>query len=255
MRARIVTKDGLKRALAGLGLERGDAVAFHTSLSEFGYVEGGADAVIDAILETIGPEGTALAPTLTFAEEHCPGHPPEFDVRTTPSVTGRTPEVFRHRPGAIRSLHPTHSWTAIGAQAKELTAGHEDAPTPCGAGSPLARLAALPNGRILLLGVDLRSCTFFHYCEEAALVPYHLQKTPTHCVMTDYEGRRVERDYYLHYWGPEKKDFTKPEEELLARGIMRKCEAGHAQVRIMAARETAEFVIGMLREDPGYLLA
>jgi aminoglycoside 3-N-acetyltransferase len=255
MRARIVTKGGLKGAFEELGLGRGDSVAFHTSLSAFGHIEGGADAVIDAIFETIGPEGTALAPTLTFAEEHGPERPPVFCVATTPSVTGQTPEVFRKRPGAVRSLHPTHGWTAIGARAAELTAGHENTLTPCGAGSPLAKLAALSNGRILMLGVDLHSCTFFHYCEEVAQVPYHLQKALTHCVMTDSDGRTVERDYFLHFWGPERKDFTKPEGELLARGLMRTCTVGCGEVRLLDARETGLFMIDLLRRDPCYLLA
>jgi len=249
-----VTKDDLKAGLASVGLGLGDVVAFHTSLSAFGYIEGGADAVIDSVLETVGPQGTALAPTLTFAEKHGPQSPPEFDVRTTPSVTGRTPEAFRKRSGAVRSLHPTHSWTALGARSLELTSGHEDVATPCGDGSPLSKLAAM-GGKILMLGVDLHSCTFFHYCEEMARVPYHLQKLPTYCVMIDANGRTVERDCYLHFWGPEPKDFTKPEGELLRLGIMRKARVGSGEIRLLDARKTADFLIERLRREPTYLLA
>jgi len=251
----VVTKSDLEKNFSSLGLSPGDVVAFHTSLSAFGYVEGGADAVIDAILEAIGPGGTALAPTLTFDRRWSPEVPPVFDVRTTPSVTGRTPEVFRKRPGAIRSLHPTHSWTAIGARAVEYTTGHEDSLTPCGPRSPLGRLAGDPRGKVLLLGADLRCCTFLHYCEEVAAVPYHLQQRPTHVVMTDAEGHKVERDCYLHRWPDEPTDFTKPEAELVRLGIMRKRRIGNAEIRLLKARETADFVIDKLRGDAHYLLA
>ena len=55
-----VTKEDLKRGFTQLGLKRGDVVGVHSSLSSFGYVESGADTVIDALLETVGEEGTCL---------------------------------------------------------------------------------------------------------------------------------------------------------------------------------------------------
>ena len=251
----IVTKSNLKSVLAYVGLSPGDAVAFHASLSAFGHVEGGADTLIDAILETIGPDGTALAPTLTFAQAHGPDCPPDFDVRSSPCVTGRTPEVFRLRPGAVRSLHPTHSWTAIGARAAEYTAGHEDCLTPCDEKSPLGKLARDPRGKVLMLGVTLRSCTFFHFAEETARVAYHLQPAPTHVIMTGADGGKIERDFVLHRWGGEPKDFTKPEPELLRLGIMRKTRCGNAEIRLLCAPATADFLVDNLRRNPHYLLA
>lgn len=250
-----VTLSDLAAALAGVGLSAGDAVAFHTSLSAFGHVEGGADTVIDAVLQTLGPQGTALAPTLTFAERYDPDCPPDFDARTTPSVTGQTPEAFRLRAGAARSLHPTHSWAALGSRMLEYTTGHEFSVSPCDAASPLGKLARDPRGRVLMLGVTLKSCTFFHHCEEMAGAPYHLQPRPTRCWVTAVDGRRFCRDFVLHRWGPEPRDFTKPEAQLLSRGIMRKASCGHAEIRLLRARETADFIIDKLRTDPHYLLA
>ena len=248
-----VSKPDLESALAALGLGRGDVVAFHTSLSAFGRIRGGADALIDAVLETVGREGAALAPTFTFDARWGPGCPPVFDLRQSLSVTGRTPEVFRLRPNALRSLHPTHSWAAIGARAVDITRGHEDSPTPCGPISPLGRLVAL-SGKVLLLGVTLESCTFFHYCEEVAVVPYHLQPRPTRVVMTTAAGATVERDFYLHRWGGSPRDFTKPEPELLRLGLMRKTTLGPAEIRLLDASKTAEFLIDILRHNPDYFL-
>lgn len=59
----VVTKEGLKRGLRELGLKEGDIVGVHSSLSSFGYVDGGADTVIDALLEVVGEEGTIVMPT------------------------------------------------------------------------------------------------------------------------------------------------------------------------------------------------
>ncbi len=58
-----VTKEDIKVGLMKLGLNRGDTVGVHSSLSSFGYVEGGADAVIDALLETVGESGNVVVST------------------------------------------------------------------------------------------------------------------------------------------------------------------------------------------------
>ncbi len=248
-----VTRSDIAEGLGRLGLSRGDTVLFHTRLSAFGWVEGGAGALIDAILDVIGPEGTALAPTLTYSREHSADAPPVFGARTTPAVTGRTPEVFRARPEAVRSFHPTHSLAALGAGAESITAGHEDCSTPCGVGSPYEKLVEM-GGKVALFGVGLENCTLIHYCEEVAEVPYHLQPRPALATITDAGGRTFRREIRLHQWG-HTTDFARPEPVLLERGIMRKGRIGEAEVRLIEARPFARFLIETLRREPRYLLA
>src|SRR5437588_2145841 len=89
----IVERAEIAAGLADLGIARGDVALVHSSLKSFGYVVGGADAVIDALLDVVGPVGTVAVPTLSY-----PSFEPErpsFDARTTPSETGRITEVFR----------------------------------------------------------------------------------------------------------------------------------------------------------------
>jgi aminoglycoside 3-N-acetyltransferase len=43
-RSAIVTKNQIKRGLRTLGMKKGDVVCVHSSLSGFGYVEGGAES-------------------------------------------------------------------------------------------------------------------------------------------------------------------------------------------------------------------
>ena len=65
-----VTKDDIAGELVGLGVPRGGLLFVHSSLSAIGEVEGGADAVVDALLEALGPEGTLVVPTFTYADPH-----------------------------------------------------------------------------------------------------------------------------------------------------------------------------------------
>ena len=60
----VILKADIKRKLKEIGLESGDNVIVHTSLKSMGYVCGGAQAVIEALIETVGENGTIIV------EEH-----------------------------------------------------------------------------------------------------------------------------------------------------------------------------------------
>ena len=49
-----------------LGLKKGDVVMVHTSLKSMGYICGGAQTVIEALLEVVGNEGTIMMPTQSW---------------------------------------------------------------------------------------------------------------------------------------------------------------------------------------------
>ena len=60
-----VTQSEIAAGLARAGMRPGDTVLVHSSLSRFGHVEGGANAVIDALLQALGPEGTLIMSAIT----------------------------------------------------------------------------------------------------------------------------------------------------------------------------------------------
>jgi len=248
-----VTSAEIAAALRRLGLEEGDVVLVHSSLSSLGHVEGGAEAVIEALLQVVGPSGTVVVPTLTGSPSDGPDNPPTFDVRATPCWTGCIPETFRRRPDAVRSLHPTHSVAAIGRKAAWLAAGHEHSPTPCGPDTPYGRLVAL-RGKVLLLGVDHNRSTLFHHIEEEAHVPYHLQKEPIQARVTDAEGREfLTPPIYIHSWETPR-DFNRVEPRLISGGAERVGMVGSAPTRLVDAARMVEIVLAELARDPGVLL-
>lgn len=157
----------LEATLRGLGLERGDVVFVHVAFNEFLGFQGGPGDVIQVLQRVVGDSGTLLMPTLPFgstAVEYAERHP-MTDLVRAPSAMGFVTEIFRRMPGVVRSPHPTHPVAAWGVQAASLTRDHHLSETPCGKNSPYLGLLDVA-GKILFLGADISSMTFYHGVEE-----------------------------------------------------------------------------------------
>jgi len=168
---RHVSQAGLAADLARLGIARGDAVFVHSSLKSLGYVEGGAEAVVRALQDAVGPNGTVVIPTYYMPGGSIRGtcELPDyvFDVRKHGTNMGRLPEAFLASAGIHRSIHPTHSVSAWGRHAGYLTSGHHRAPSVFGEGSPWQRFVGIDNAKVLGLGISMGPVTFYHVLEDA----------------------------------------------------------------------------------------
>ncbi|MGW9030411.1 aminoglycoside N(3)-acetyltransferase [Streptomyces sp. NPDC055722] len=176
----LVTRDTVCTQLRALGVTLGETLLVHSSLSSLGWVCGGALAVVQGLLDVLGPEGTLVVPTQTgdLSDPALWSRPPvpeewwetiraampAYDPLVTPSRgVGVIPETVRTWPGASRSAHPQTSFAAFGPRARTILDGHA---RDCRLGekSPLARLEAM-GARVLLLGAGYSTCTSFHLAE------------------------------------------------------------------------------------------
>ena len=190
----IQTARKIARDLEVLGIQSGDILLVHSSLSSMGHVPGGTEAVVMGLLRALGDEGTLLMPALSY--EHVTPKHPVFDVRRTPSNVGVIPEHFRRRPGTRRSLHPTHSVCAVGAQADAMLRDHPLDHTPCGPNSPFSKLREM-GGKILMLGCGLEPNTSMHAIEEWVEPSYLFGESLTYHLV-DWSGSARERTYVTH---------------------------------------------------------
>lgn len=153
----LVERDRLVRDLRRLGLRRGMDVILHSSLSRIGWVRGGAEAVIDALLDVLGSEGTLMMPSFNH------GQAKVFNPHTTPTINGAIPDAFWRRPGVVRSMHGSHAVAASGPRAEAYCRGHLETGI-WGPESPIGRLVHA-GGTILALGASLESATAYHVAE------------------------------------------------------------------------------------------
>lgn len=188
------TIEAMGRDLAALGVRQGGLLLVHSSLKSLGPVPGGPETVVRALLAALGPSGTLLMPALSY--KSVTGDHPLFDPATTPSCVGAIPEYFRHRPGTLRSIHPTHSVCAVGARAQEITASHHLDRSPVGANSPF-RLLRDHGGKVLMLGCGLKPNTSMHGVEELSEPPYLLLPHPIRYTICTTAGQR-QVEYRVH---------------------------------------------------------
>jgi aminoglycoside 3-N-acetyltransferase len=192
---RPVTRSQIVADLRALGIVSGDTVLVHSSLSKMGWVVGGAQAVIEALLEAVGAvgpvgaveavgavgsSGTLMMPTHSShwtepADWQNPPLPhewladvyasiPAFDPALTPAThMGAVVNCFRHVPGVIRSNHPWASFAAVGKHAEFLTSDHR-LDSGMGEFSPVARAYDV-DAKVLLLGVGHGNNSSLHLCE------------------------------------------------------------------------------------------
>ena len=185
-----ITKSRLVADLKRLGVALGDTLMLHASVKAIGWIVGGPDVVIQALLEVLGKKGTLM---MYVGWEDSPwGAPHKFaelpeewrrayleEFPPFDSATSRAnrkwsilTEYLRTWPGAYRSNNPEASCVAVGAKARWLTENHP-LQYGYGPGSPFAKLCEA-NGKVLLLGAPFGSITLLHYAEHLAKVPNKL---------------------------------------------------------------------------------
>lgn len=227
----------IERQLATLGVGRGDVLLVHTSWRAIRPVEGGPEAVIDALLRAVGAHGTVVMPSWSGDDDEA------YDPSATPAAAdlGVTAELFRRRPEARRTTHPL-AFSAIGHDA-EYVVGHPDPLPVMHSGSPVARVHEL-DGKVLLLGVGHDANTTIHLAESRARVPY---SAPRH-----FTGRVGDRAVRVDYAETDHccQRFALADDWLRARALQREGPVARGHARLIRSRDVVRVVCEELERDP-----
>lgn len=165
----VISEVDLIEDLQKAGIQAGDTLLVHAALSKIGYVENGAQTVVDAILKVIGPNGNLLMPVSPNAGLQLDyiRQLDTYDVKKTPSALGAISEFFRNLPAVMHSAHPTEPVAALGPDAAFFVQDHFSRATPYDEYSPFYRITERA-GKILYLGVTFDNAgTSLHTLEDA----------------------------------------------------------------------------------------
>jgi len=243
----IITEQQLINDLKKIGIQQGDNVIVHSSLSKIGCVNNGAETFVNAVLNVIGDEGTLLCPCFahsTFSKYYLDSNP-VFNVNNSPSRAGAISEYVRRLKGTKRSLHPTDSACAFGPLADLFTETHFGQLTPYNQFSPYYILAQ-KKGKILNVGVPLNtSCTNLHTLEDAVDFKYPIYHSTIYNVkMIDAEGKACTMKTKVH--DPVFSQKRRPNELVILfekEGILKHGVVGEAQTTLIDAKSLLEVMI------------
>ena len=266
----MLTKQDLINDFIKAELKPSDTVFSHTSYKANAGaegIEGGPQSVLDAYIEYFGDEGLVVFPSMSWKMGYLINkdgatRPPalgqaegffeygsNYNVRTTTcDYLGILPELFRQRPGVVRSLCPTSSVAAYGKDAEKFCAGHEKAETPMSWNSPWGRLYER-SAKILFVGTGIACNTFMHVIEEHSEVPNILAPYIWKYTVTDYDGNTVHVEFKRHEPG-HNHYYDKMETEFLNFGIMRKVKIGNAITHLTDAVAETDYMVKKLKAEP-----
>ncbi|GAP12562.1 aminoglycoside N3'-acetyltransferase [Longilinea arvoryzae] len=240
----------LVSGLKQINLDAHTPVIAHASLSAFGEIRGGADALLGALLSQVGG---LMMPTFTYTTMITPQEGPaengmaygsgedqnrmaEFYSPDMPAdrLMGVTAEMLRRHTQARRSTHPILSFSGLNV---------DDALEAQTLAEPLAPIEALADqgGWVVLLGVDHTCNTSLHVAEKRAGRTQFIRWALTQ------EGVRACPGF------PGCSNGFEAIQPLLS-GITRSVTIGSAEVRAIPLVPMLDIAAGWIREDPLALL-
>ena len=165
-----VCRNDIITSLRRLGIGAGTKLMVHSSMKSFGvHVDGGATAVIEALMAVLTDQGTLMMPSFNHYTPFGGGGPGHYDPLSTPTTDGLIPQTFWQMRRVCRSLNPTHAIAVWGRHAERYVRHHHRTLT-FGSGSPLSKLYR-DGGLCLFIGVLRGANSFQHVVETMSNAP------------------------------------------------------------------------------------
>lgn len=237
----ILTESDLSCGFRKLGVHEGMTLEVHCSLSKFGYLEGGADTVINALTEAVGINGAIVMPSFRLSpnmpltdEDRELGLTMKIRILSeneSRSAMGTVSDSFRQRPDVItgEGVFRVSAW---GKNADKHSKG--------------LQYLIDHDGYALLLGVDIYSLSAMHYVEDA--LPYEIcdRFKPSDEARVKYP----EEHWMIEAWSPDAKPWYKIQDEAYRNGFITDAYIGNSKCMFFKVRTIIDLYRQALMECP-----
>jgi len=240
------------KALRDSGIELGDTIFIHSSLSSFGKLVKGVtreeftNSFLTAVKKSVGSDGTIIMPTFTYS--FCKKQ--VYNPAITPSAVGLFTEAFRKMPNVKRSIDPIFSVSSWGKFSEYYT----KVGNSCFGNESVYQKIFDNDVKIVFLG-ETFDITYIHFVEQAFGVPYRFIKSFKGEIIIDNKRRPYVFDYFVRYLNKNiEYDIEKLSKDLDRIGIITTSYLGFSKIRSLKARKIFDKVIQALKKDIYYLL-
>jgi len=252
----VLNRESLVVGLKKIGVKAGDVLLVHSDLFSLGQLEyksadENLDLIYNSFMEVLGTSGTLLVPAYYYEYGRWE-NPYDIKRSETSKELGAFSKFVTRKSESKRSLHPLTALAGSGKLAEYITSG--ECGTSYGVDSAWDRFYE-SDGKMLFLGVDLRSMTFIHYVEHRVGVPHIYNKLHSTPVFRDGEEVKIPicssvrfLDFDIAY---NKYKFT---EMFKKAGLVNEYEIGTSVSYFVKSREIFKFLVKELNKDFYYLL-
>ncbi|HNX58426.1 MAG TPA: AAC(3) family N-acetyltransferase [Spirochaetota bacterium] len=242
----MITSDIIRKGIESLGICPGMKIEVHSSLRSFGSVEGGAHAVIRALMESVTENGSIVMPSFLMS----PKLPPDDDDRAlgiTCKIRILSPDDdndmrVRSGMGIIADTFKRMPCVVTGEGMFRLSAWGIEKEINC------INLCNLNDngGCALMLGTDIYSLSSMHYMESALPDRIKAIFAPNRKASERYPADK----WFVETGGPPVKAWYKIQEEAFSRGFIKEMVIGKSRCMFFRISDVTGLYKHALETDP-----
>jgi len=232
--------DGFHR----LGVQPGMALEVHSSLSSLGYVDGGANTVIETFMEAVGSDGAIVMPSFTIsALMELTDEDKRLGIAEKSRILSEDDLTTDNGLGVIANTFRDRLDTVLGKGTFRVSAGGKDANLHAASG--FGRIID-SGGYALLLGVDIYRMSSMHYMEDAMPLELRQKFAPS----PEARAKYPENEWMIGGWVPVNKPWYEIQYEAYRTGLIKDGMIGNAKCMLLPVKPVVELYRKALLERP-----
>jgi len=237
-----ISKNDILKCLTKLGIKPGMSLEVHSSLKSFGYVDGGAETVILALIESVGEKGGIVMPSQLLSKR-LPLTPDDTKNGLTMKLKVLDPEADEDSGmGLIADTFRRRSDVITGKGRHRVSAWGKDAHIN---GKGFGNL--IKNDQwALLIGVDIYRLSSMHYVEGNKPDDINAVFRPTKEILEIYHPD----EWYVETGSHKVKAWYKIQDRAYENGSIKDCIIGDSKCMFFKINDVIRLYEKALIENP-----